>query len=171
MPDIHVGGVASLVLSLETTTQLGSASSGVAGPKPGRTHKILDFSPLQGSSKLVFARWFRLAHIEIIWDIISYPKMWYHSIRKMMSLIQDHDIIYDNDITSDFTWYWLWYYRPMISEVIDIIASEIWCHKFKTMISYMISQMISHDISYDIIDLWYQKALASYSVFVWYHKA
>jgi hypothetical protein len=40
-----------------------------------------------------------------------------------------------------------WYHRPMISEVTDIIDSELWYHSFISMISYMTWSMILAMIS------------------------
>jgi hypothetical protein len=87
------------------------------------------------------------ALISLMYDIISH---WYHKW-------QGYYII------GDYIWYWLWYHRPMISLVIDVIASKIWYHRFRTMKSSMISQKISHDIGYNIISLrlWCHKSLIS----------
>ena len=92
-------------------------------------------------------------HLEHIWFVLWYHRwqghdfppvigyditgIWYH--KSLMAALWYH--IWCR------TWYWLWYHRPMISLVIDIIASEAWHHRFRTMIPYMILDMILAMIS------------------------
>ena len=107
------------------------------GHTPSKTSRLQP-APLIGQARLcwrVYSHW-NLSSFHIRNSVICHLTsqvggLWYHGPYHGQYHGHDH----------------AWYHRPMISEVTDIIDSELWYHSFISMISYMTWSMILAMIS------------------------